>query len=68
MIKAGAAKDGLDVSEQHLLDCGYGKDGANGCSGAQPGAYAKFYNKGKKKILPNTMELMNSRGPFCLPR
>ena len=48
LIKAGAAKDGLDISEQHPLDCGYGKDGANGCNGAQPGAYSKFYKKGKK--------------------
>ena len=48
LIKAGASKNGLDVSEQHLLDCGFGKDGANGCDGAAPGAYAKFYKNGKK--------------------
>ena len=50
MIKAGAKKDGLDISEQYLVDCGFGKDGANGCNGAAPGSYAKFYNEnGKEK-------------------
>ena len=50
LIKAGAKKDGLDISEQYLVDCGFGKDGANGCNGAAPGSYAKFYNEnGKEK-------------------
>ena len=49
MIKAGAKKDGLDISEQYLVDCGFGKNGANGCNGAQPGSYAKFYNENGKE-------------------
>ena len=48
MVKAGAKKDGLDISEQHAVDCGYKQNGANGCNGAQPGAYSKFYKKVKK--------------------
>ena len=36
MIKAGANKTGLDLSEQYLVDCAYGKYGANGCNGANP--------------------------------
>jgi len=30
-----------DYSEQQLVDCGYGKNGANGCNGAWTFAYAK---------------------------
>ena len=48
MVKAGAKKAGLDISEQHAVDCGYKQNGANGCNGAQPGAYSKFYKKVKK--------------------
>jgi len=52
LIKAGAKKDGLDISEQYLVDCGFGKNGANGCNGAQPGSYAKFYNEnGNKQVI-----------------
>ena len=36
--------DGLDVSDQHLLDCGYGNGYANGCKGAAGHIYAKWYN------------------------
>jgi len=42
MIKAGANKTGLDLSEQYLVDCAYGKYGANGCNGANPYAYARW--------------------------
>ena len=37
--------DGLDVSDQHLLDCAYGYDDfyANGCEGAWGHIYAKWY-------------------------
>jgi C1A family cysteine protease len=31
-----------DYSEQHLLDCGYGKYDANGCNGADMASYLKF--------------------------
>ena len=42
MIKAGAKKKGLDLSEQYLIDCAYGKNGARGCNGAHPDAYTKY--------------------------
>ena len=44
LLKAGASMDGLDVSDQHLLDCGYGNGYANGCKGAAGHIYAKWYN------------------------
>merc|ERR1711973_269230 len=31
-----------DYSEQQLVDCGYRQNGANGCNGAPPHAYAKW--------------------------
>merc|ERR1711892_307993 len=31
-----------DYSEQQLIDCGYGKNGARACHGASPWAYAKY--------------------------
>ena len=43
LIKAGASKSELDISEQHLLDCSYQKHTAKGCSGAAGHSYAKFY-------------------------
>ena len=42
MIKAGAKKTGLDLSEQYLVDCAYGKNGARGCNGAHPFSYPKW--------------------------
>jgi hypothetical protein len=42
MIKAGAKKSGLDLSEQYLIDCAYGKNGARGCNGANPFSYPKW--------------------------
>ena len=31
-----------DFSEQQLVDCGFGKNGANGCDGAYTYAYIKY--------------------------
>jgi len=31
-----------DYSEQQMVDCGYRQNGANGCNGASPHAYAKW--------------------------
>jgi len=31
-----------DYSEQQMVDCGYGQNGAKGCNGASPHAYAKW--------------------------
>jgi len=45
MVKAGAKLSGLDLSEQHLVDCGYSLDGANGCNGASPHIYNQFLHQ-----------------------
>ena len=36
-----------DYSEQQFVDCGYQKNGANGCDGAAPHAYAKTWGDNK---------------------
>jgi len=49
MIKAGAKLTGMDLSEQYLVDCGFNGDSMNGCNGAHPNAYTKWFasNKGE---------------------
>ena len=39
-----------DVSEQHFLDCGYKKYGANGCNGAALAAYSRYWAENKLGI------------------
>jgi len=39
-----------DYSEQELVDCGYGQNGAKGCNGAWPFAYAKWTADGRKSL------------------
>jgi len=52
LIKAGAKKDGLDISEQYLVDCAFDGQQAGGCDGAVPGIYAKYYNEnGNKQVI-----------------
>ena len=43
MLKAGARYNGLDLSEQFALNCGYNGVAMNGCNGAYPGSYVKWY-------------------------
>ena len=43
--KAGSKLSGLDLSEQQLVDCNYGQNGAKGCHGAGLTTYGKFYSK-----------------------
>lgn len=44
MLKCGARMEGLDLSEQQLIDCGYNPDDSrNGCHGADSGRYGDFY-------------------------
>jgi len=45
MVKAGAKLSGLDLSEQHLVDCAYSQNGANGCNGASPHIYNKWLHQ-----------------------
>merc|ERR1740124_682404 len=48
MRRAGTPLNGLDLSEQQLVDCGYNSKGMNGCNGAYVGAYQDFLaNSGK---------------------
>ena len=41
MKKASGGKL-ADFSEQQIVDCGYGKNGARGCNGASTYAYIKY--------------------------
>jgi len=43
MIKAGANKAGMDLSEQYLIDCGYDGNSMKACDGAWPSAYPKWF-------------------------
>ena len=49
MAKAGTPLDGLDLAEQHLVDCGYNPSkGMNGCDGAGVGSYQKWFAESHK--------------------
>jgi len=50
-VASGGKLSTLDISEQHLIDCAYGK-GASGCNGASPEAYPKWVVN--KKLLHET--------------
>jgi len=39
-----------DYSEQHLVDCGYKQEGANGCNGAPPHAYLTWAARTKLRL------------------
>jgi len=45
MVKAGAKLSGLDLSEQHLVDCGYDGYLMKACNGAHPHAYSDWFAK-----------------------
>ena len=55
LLKAGAKMDGLDISDQHLVDCAHTSNHntyyGNGCKGAPGHGYAKFYNENGKKMV-----------------
>ena len=49
MAKAGTPLEGLDLAEQHLVDCGYNPSkGMNGCDGAGVGSYQKWFAESHK--------------------
>ena len=49
MAKAGTPLEGLDLAEQHLVDCGYNpSQGMNGCDGAGVGSYQKWFAESHK--------------------
>merc|ERR1712042_418054 len=43
--KVGIPMEGLDLSEQYLLDCGYNGRSMNACNGAVPHAYSQWLAK-----------------------
>lgn len=45
LARVGTPTNGLDLSEQQVLDCAYGTEGANGCNGAAPHAYQDWVAK-----------------------
>ena len=67
LLKAGASMDGLDISDQHLVDCGYGTY-AYGCDGASGHGYASFYNEeGKEMIHENIYPyVMMENNYYCI--
>merc|ERR1712088_874105 len=51
MRRAGTPLDGLDLAEQHLVDCGYNpSSGMNGCNGAWIGAYQSWMGQSKPDV------------------
>jgi hypothetical protein len=43
MLLAGARMNGLDLSEQMILDCGFNGDDMNGCKGGNSGSYGQVF-------------------------
>ena len=60
LIKVGAKKEGLDLSEDWLINCR--QDGADVCKGAHIQVYAKYMVKTEKLIHENTAPYMTQKG------
>jgi C1A family cysteine protease len=43
MLVSGARMNGLDLSEQMIIDCGYNGNDMNGCHGAHSGSYGRVF-------------------------
>ena len=57
-----------DFSEQQLVDCGYGKNGARGCNGAQTPAYLKYVVSSKLGLThENTYPYLNRNPKLTCP-
>ena len=50
MAKAGTPLEGLDLAEQHLVDCGYNGGSMGGCDGAWIGAYQSWMGEGHTDV------------------
>ena len=50
MRRAGTPLDGLDLAEQHLVDCGYNGGSMGGCNGAYIGAYQSWMGETKPDV------------------
>ena len=55
MLKAGASFNAtdMDLSEQYLVDCAYGSNGANGCNGARLDSYPDYMADTAGGTLPH---------------
>ena len=50
MAKAGTPLEGLDLAEQHLVDCAYNGGSRGGCDGAWIGAYQDWFAESDKEV------------------
>jgi len=50
MRRAGTPLDGLDLAEQHLVDCGFDGHSRNGCNGAWIGGYQSWLPESNEKV------------------
>jgi len=58
-----------DYSEQQLVDCGFGKNGANGCDGAYTYAYAKWVADNKKGLVHESQyPYLNKKPKLSCPK
>lgn len=57
-----------DYSEQQLLDCGYNKNGANGCNGAWPFSYVKTIADSNMQLSHETNYLYKAKRQSCPSR
>jgi len=58
-----------DFSEQHLVDCGFGENGANGCDGAWTHAYAKWVADNQPELLAEaTYPYLNEEPNLSCPK
>jgi len=58
-----------DYSEQQLVDCGFGQNGANGCDGAYTYAYAKWVADSKKGLVHESQyPYLNKKPKLSCPR
>lgn len=55
------------MSEQHLLDCGYGKEGAEGCNGAWIESYVNHWAKNKLGLAHENQYPYNPKNTYTCP-
>ncbi len=53
MLMAGARMNGLDLSEQMIVDCGFNGKDMNGCEGAHSGSYGRIFASNLKGQGPH---------------
>jgi len=57
-----------DYSEQQLVDCGFGKNGANGCNGAPSHAYVKWVADSKTELTHESLyTYLNTKPKLTCP-